>query len=110
MIPDPAPPFELDLSGLLRDQIRRMLRRAVVKGVGSPIQQSVAEIFKRLIMKPREWGDPIRNLQHARLVEYHGRHGDFLAIYAVHDRIPMVFLNHLIPLPRNPLYGESFGE
>jgi hypothetical protein len=96
------------MSGVLTERIRRIFERAEARGVGLPIRRSVAEIFKRLIQKPREWGDPIRNLQHARLVEYHGRHGDFLAIYAVHDRIPMVFLNQLIPLPRNPLYGETF--
>lgn len=108
MIPDPAPPYELDLSGALKEQIRRMATRADQLGCGPSVRQSIIDIFNFLINRPREWGDPVRNRPHAQLVEYKWRHGDLLAIYAVHDRIPMVFLNHLIPLPHHPLQGETF--
>ncbi len=110
MIPDPAPPYELDMSGILKQRIRRMVERADQLGAGPAIRRSIAKMFNRLINRPREWGDPVQNRPHAQLVEYHGRYGEFVAIYAVHDRIPMVFFNHLIPLPRNPLFGENFAD
>lgn len=110
MIPDPAPPFEFDASGVLKERIRRMLLRAADIGLGEQISDAVAEILTNLIEKPREWGDPIANLRHAKFVVYHGRHENFLAVYGVHDRIPMVFLFDLIVLPDNPLHGMEFGS
>lgn len=38
MIPDPAPPFELDASGLFRERARRMLARARELGVGPQVE------------------------------------------------------------------------
>lgn len=110
MIPDPAPPYELDLSGSLKDRVRQMIDRADLLGAGTSVRNSIAEILRSLIHEPREWGDPIHNLRHAKLVEYHGRCGDFLVVYAVHYRIPMVFMNEIIPLPNNPLFGQSFDD
>jgi hypothetical protein len=107
VIPDPAPPFEFDASGALRDRIQRMLQRALAIGIGPEIERAIAEIVDKLIKDPRAWGDPVRNFHHAHLVEYHGRHRGFFAAYSVHDRIPMVFLLQLIPLPGNPLLDEN---
>jgi hypothetical protein len=92
----------------LRERIQRMLDRAVARGVGPGIQQAVATIFSRLINEPRKWGDPIRNLRNAQQVEYHGRHERFLAVYTVHDRVPIVFVWRLVPQEGNPLFGENF--
>ena len=85
-----------------------MLDRAAGRGIGPEVQLAVATIFNQLINDPRKWGDPIRNYRHAQLIEYHGRHGGFLAAYAVHERVPIVFLNQLIPQEGHPLFGEDF--
>ncbi len=110
MIPDPAPPFEFDASGALRERIQRMLDLASALEVRPEIERSIAEIVDKLIHDPRGWGDPIRNFRHAHLIEYHGRHRGFFAAYSVHERIPMVFLLQLLPLPGNPLFGQSFDS
>jgi hypothetical protein len=85
-----------------------MLDRAHALGIGPEVERSIAFIVDRIITDPRGWGDPVRNFRYAHLVEYHGRHADFLAVYAVHDRIPIVFLSQVSPLPGNRLFGESF--
>lgn len=84
-----------------------MLDRAHALGIGPQVEHSIAFIVDRIINDPRGWGDPVRNFRHAQLVEYHGRHADFLAVYAVHERIPIVFLMQLSPLPGNRLFGET---
>ena len=108
MIPDPAPPYELGVSGMLRERIQRMLDRAAARGVGPEARQAVAGIIHRLVNEPRKWGDPVRNHRKAKLVEYNGRHGGFLAIYSVHERVPIVFLTQLVPQAGHPLFGENF--
>jgi hypothetical protein len=85
-----------------------MLDRAGEIGRRPEIERSIAFIVDRLVRDPRGWGDPVRDLRHAKLTEYHGRHDNFLAVYAVHERVPMVFLSQLTPLEGNPLYGETF--
>lgn len=107
MIPDPAPPYEFGCSGALSDRVRRVLERARAMGIGPSIERALAFIVDRFIDDPRGWGDLIRNLGNAELVEYHGRHANFLAVYSVHDRVPIVFLLRLILLPGNPLVGEN---
>lgn len=87
-----------------------MIDLAADKGIGPQMEHSIAFIVNRMINDPRRWGDPIRNLRHAQMVEYHGRHNDLLAIYSVHDRVPIVFLFQLVPLPDHPLFGENFEE
>lgn len=110
MIPDPAPPYELDAPGAFTARVRKILERAKAKGVSDEIERAIAEILSLLIQGPREWGDPIRNYRHAQLTEFHGRHRHFLCVYAVHDRIPTVFATQLIVQEGNPLFGEQFDD
>ena len=62
-------------------------------------------IFDFLTQEPREWGDPIRHYHGLKLMQYRGQHWNFQCMYSVHDRVPIVFLNQIILLPRNPLFG-----
>lgn len=107
MIPDPAPPYELDASGVVRDRIRRMLTRATDLGARPEVERAIAEIINLLIQRPRDWGDPVREYRHAQFTEYTGRHLNFLCTYVVHTRIPMVVLTQITPLEGNPLFGED---
>ena len=108
MIPDPAPPYEFGCSAALAERIQRMIDVALAHGFGPDLEYSIAFIVDQLINDHRGWGDPVRRLQHAKLIEYHGRFENLLAIYAVHDRIPIVFLSALTPMPDHPLFGEVF--
>jgi hypothetical protein len=108
VIPDPAPPYELDATAAFTSKVRKMLDRSKALGVGDQVDRAIAEILSLLINSPREWGDPIRDYRHAHLTEFHGRHQKFLCVYAVHFRIPIVFATQLIAQEGNPLFGESF--
>jgi hypothetical protein len=86
----------------------RMVARAHARGIGPAVERSVAYIVDRLINDPRGWGDPIRNLRKAGQIEYQGRYNRLLAVYTLHERIPLVFLWRIIPQEGHPLFGENF--
>lgn len=54
MIPDPPPPFDLDMSHNLREHIRQLSRRAVVAGIGQEFRDAVSDILEQLYSRPRE--------------------------------------------------------
>jgi hypothetical protein len=110
MIPDPAPPFEVDASGRTRAQIRQMLDRATDRGLHTVIAHSITTILRHLIENPREWGDPLWRYHALQMTRYRGTLGGFRCEYTVHDRIPTVVLIELLPLPGNPLHGENFDN
>ena len=110
MVPDPAPPFEVDASGEFKDRLRRRLRRAFELGVSGEFGRSLAEITDLVTQKPREWGDPVKDFRHIQFTQYHGTHRGFVCIYSVHNRIPMVVVTKLIPLEGNPLFGGNYDS
>ncbi|HEX3152831.1 MAG TPA: hypothetical protein VHR66_32465 [Gemmataceae bacterium] len=110
MIPDPAPPFELDASGRTREQIRRILDRAAERGIQPAIAHLISAILQHLIADPRDWGDPLWRYHRLQMTRYRGTLGSFRCEYTVHDRIPTVVLIELLPLPGNPLHGENFDD
>jgi hypothetical protein len=110
VIPDPAPPFEVDTVGKIKDRIRQMLRRAAVLGVQPRIARSLTEILQHLTTDPREWGDPLWRFHVAQMTHYGRTMHGFRCEYSVHDRIPTVVLTNVFPLPGNPLHGENFDD
>ena len=108
MIPDPAPPFEVNSSGRLRDRIRLMLQRAAELGVQFEISQALTEILQCLTTDPRQWGDPLWHYRVAQMTHFGGTMRGFRCEYSVHDRIPTVVITNIFPIFGNPLYGESF--
>jgi hypothetical protein len=110
MIPDPSPPYEVDASGLFKDRLRRMLRRASELGVRAEIDRSLGEISDLLTQRPRERGDPIKDFRVIHFTQFRGPHKGFVCIYSVHDRIPTVVVTKLIPLEGNPLFGGDYDS
>ena len=108
MIPDPAPPFEVDASGKIKELIRRMLQRATELGVQPNIAQSLSDILQHLTTNARGWGDPLWHFRAMQMTQYGGTMYGFRCEYSVHDRISTVVLTDLFPLPGSPLYGETF--
>jgi len=109
MIPDPSPPYEFEPSEAMRERIRNLIDRAGKLGHRAAAIQAFAKIFDYLTRAPRDWGDPIRKYKKMKLTEYHGRHWNLRCVYSVHDRVPIVFLTKVIPLPGNPLFGKDLG-
>jgi hypothetical protein len=109
MIPDPAPPFEVDASGTVKDYIRRMLQRAAVLDVRDEIVRSLRTILEGLTNDPRNWGDPLWRFHAAQMTRYGRMAHGFRCEYSVHDRIPTVVLTDLYPVPGNPLHENFEG-
>ncbi len=105
MIPDPSPPFEFEPSQEIRERVRALVDRASEQGLRDEAIVAFAEIHRFLTMKPRKWGDPVRYLRNAKLTEFRGIHWNLLCRYAVHDRVPIVFLIEITPLEESPLFG-----
>jgi hypothetical protein len=105
VIPDPSPPFEFQPSEYIKERFRALLEVAAHRGVLSEAASALTEVTRLLIQSPRDWGDPIRHYRGAHLTEYRGLHWNLRCRYAVHDRVPIVFLTDVTPLEENPLFG-----
>jgi hypothetical protein len=103
MIPDPAPPFEVGMSQLLRERIERLTDLAHARGIGPSFDAAVDRIMELLRTAPRESGDPLRHLPGMSSVLYRAYRNDLIVHYTVHDRIPMVTLWQFEPDPHHPL-------
>lgn len=111
MIPDPAPPFEVQMSDNLRDYIRGLLERAVARGIGDTLRNAVSDLLTALRVNPRRTGDPLRNLRGMSSTLYRIYRNGLIAHYTVHDRIPMVTIwrfetDRYHPLAPPPPNGE----
>lgn len=103
MIPDPAPPFEVQMSDDLREHIRELLRRAAARGIGAAFRNAVQSVLTALRDDPREAGDPLRNLRGLSSVLYRISRKELIVHYTVHNRIPMVTVWRFEPGPHHPL-------
>jgi hypothetical protein len=103
MIPDPPPPFDLDISEAIREYIREMGRRARRAGIGPELRASVAEVMENLRIRPREWGEPFNNLRGFQMTARLAVHRKLRVVWSVHDRIPLVVLWSLSPTTGHPL-------
>jgi hypothetical protein len=107
VIPDPAPPFEVDASGRVRDRIRRMLDRAAQLGVQTHVAGSLQAVLGRLTTDPRDFGDRLWHFHSLQMTQYGGTTDGLRCKFSVHDRIPTVVITNLFPLPGHALYGQN---
>jgi hypothetical protein len=105
MIPDPSPPFEFEPPQAIRERIDSLVGLAATVGQRREAILAFAAIFRFLTIEPRSRGDPVRNYPDAKLTEYIGYHWHLRCRYAVHDRVPIVFLSEVTVLEGNPLFG-----
>lgn len=103
MIPDPAPPFEVQMSDDLREHIAEFIRRATARGIGPAVRNAVVDVLTALRDNPRRAGDPLRHLRGMSSVLYRAYRDDLILHYTVHDRIPMVTVWRFEPGPGHPL-------
>ena len=106
MIPDPAPPFDVRLLGLPRDQIVNLLSRAKPLGMWELLRQQFIEVDRALRERPHEWGDPMRNFRALKQVLYRGVMNDVIVYYAVHDRLPEVLVTWVTAPNSHPLSDD----
>src|SRR5205085_11316866 len=95
MIPDPSPPFSVEMRGIFRDQLAAILQRSHQLAIATEIAAMLTNILQKVTMRPRKWGDPLRHFPHTQFTMYRGYDKPLIVYYAVHDRIPIVSLLHL---------------
>jgi hypothetical protein len=103
MIPDPAPPFEVGMSELLRQRVREWSDRAASRGFAEAFDSAIDRILDQLRTQPREWGEPSHHLRGLGMTAFRKMYERLLVIYSVHDRIPMVTIWNIYPTAGHPL-------
>ena len=110
MIPDPPPPFDVDMSVVMRERIDEYGRRAAELGVAGRFWSSVDQIMEELRMRPREWGEPFTNLRGFQMTARLAVYKKLRVVWSVHDRIPLVVLWSLSPTTGHPLTPPGNGS
>ena len=101
-------PYRLTMSGVTKDDLRRLRARAVVVGALHQFTATMLEVEVALQTNPTAWGDPLNALKYARLTRYHRVFDRLRIIYAVHMDQPVVWLTNVIPIRHSPLrLGEG---
>jgi hypothetical protein len=70
VIPDPAPPFDVEIVGSARVDLQMLLKRATRLGMFQELRHCLLDVQEALRADPRAWGDPIRNLRPFQAVFY----------------------------------------
>ena len=102
-IPDPAPPYSVDMSGRARDQLRDIIRRAERAGRTKEMVSHLEAAGEALRMRLYRWGDPLRHLRHAKQTLFRAYRPPFIVHYTVLDRFPNVSVWHFEIEPNDPL-------
>ncbi len=101
--PEPSGPFEVEFSATERARLRQLGERAVQLGIGPRFVEEVRVILEKLAFSPREWGDPLYPYRALRLTMFRGIHSHLAVTFAVHDRLPIVFVRDIKPILGHPL-------
>src|SRR5262245_64423397 len=107
MIPDPSPPFEVSIVGAAQQNIIELLARSLDFELRADVERLLSVVDQELRLRPRTWGDPIRNYPNAETVQYRGKAGFLYAYYSVHDRLPWVFLTAVTAPKGHPLSPDN---
>jgi len=92
--------YRLEFSGVIRQELRKLLRRAVWQGRGPQFREALRTIFHRLARDPNEFGEPLYRLANLRLHVRHAAVGPLVVHFAVHESRPLVFIKAVDLLPK----------
>jgi hypothetical protein len=87
--------------GTVKDDLKRLHREQMLKGMGGDFLRALAKINARLRKAPREFGESLYRLPALKLVVYQAIIDRVVATYGVHDELPIVFV-HVVNLLSNP--------
>jgi hypothetical protein len=105
MSPSSYGPFQLELTANQRTRIRQLINQARSAGIGPSFIADLTAIVANLIDRPRDWGDPLHDLHSLDLTMFRGIHAKIAVTFAIHNRLPIVFLREIIPILDHPLAG-----
>lgn len=107
MLPDPSPPFDVDFNGRALEQVRGILQRAVIADTDDDLRRSLGAIVQALRKDPRGFGEILHDLRVLQLENFLATENGIRVVFAVHKRIPIVFVNDVRLLPSHPLYDPA---
>jgi len=91
--------YRIELSGVILQEFRELLRRAVWEGRGQQFREALHTIFHRLSRRPDELGEPLYQL-HALRLQVRAVVVRPLAVhFAVHQDRRVVFIKSVDLLP-----------
>jgi hypothetical protein len=91
--------FRVHLSDMMAEHVRDLQRQAWQEGRGPSFIVAFRSMTRRLINSPRSLGEPLYRLPALRLQVRHAAIGPLLIDFAVHDRLPLVFIKGVSLLP-----------
>jgi hypothetical protein len=106
VIPSSYGPFEVSLTQIQRDQVKRLQRKARELGLGESFIADFRAIVEKLEKSPREWGDPLHFLPTVQMSVYRGIYAKIAVAYGVHARLPIVFVRQIDLVLGHPLAGS----
>jgi hypothetical protein len=86
------PHFRVQMSAVVADQLRRILRRAAAVGRAADVVEAARQIRHHLRTRPREFGELTRHYPAAQLDLRRGAVGPLFVYYGVHRTQPQVFI------------------
>jgi hypothetical protein len=98
------------MSTVTRERIGLLGYRAAQHGIARQFWADVDEIMEELRMRPREWGEPFRNLRGFQMTARLAVHRKLRVVFSVHDRVPLVVLWSLTPAGGHPLAPPENGN
>ena len=107
MVPEPSPPFEISVRGEVTDYMRALLGRAAAAGIHASVSKEITVINDRLLGDPRNFGEITHDLRILQLENFLATQNGIRVVFAVHKRIPIVFVNNVRLLPSHPLYDPA---
>jgi hypothetical protein len=89
---DPGPPYEVHISGIIRQALRRLQRRAAREGRGEEVLAAMRRISQRLRDDPFQLGEPAFRLPSLRMQVRGVVDRPLVVPFGVCEDRPLVFL------------------
>lgn len=91
--------YRVGFSGLIQQELRRLLRRAVREGRGPQFLEALRTILHRLSSDPKDLGEPLYHLTTLRLQVRQVAKAPLVVDFADHDDYRLVFIKTVALMP-----------
>jgi len=91
--------YRVGFSDLIRQELRRLVRRAVREGRGAQFHEALRIILSRLASNPKDLGEPLYRLANLHLQVRQVAVRPLVVDFAVHEDRPVVFIKTVALLP-----------
>ncbi|HEV2947167.1 MAG TPA: hypothetical protein VGX70_07310 [Gemmataceae bacterium] len=92
--------FQVHCSGLLAERFKQIQKQAKEEGRGEEVLSATRRVLHQLSYDPVEFGEPLYRLPALQLSVRHAAIGPVVIHFAVHERMPLVFIKGVTLLPQ----------